>query len=333
MLHETRQNSSVSTQPVGAARATPFVAIDRQDWARLSVSTPLPLTATDVEKLRGLGERIDLAEVDDVYRPISRLLNIYAEATQSLHSERHAFLTGQRETRTQPTPFVIGIAGSVAVGKSTTARILREMLARWPSTPKVELVTTDGFLFPNAELQRRGLMTRKGFPDSYDRRALLRFVANVKAGVTPVEAPVYSHLTYDVLTDQRVCVNAPDVLIVEGLNVLQPARPGALGRRGVAISDFFDFSIYVDARTPDIKRWYQQRFLRLRETAFADPDSYFHRYAALSDAEAHSTSSSIWDQINGPNLEDNIRPTRGRATLILQKGPDHKVERVLLRKL
>ena len=221
----------------------------------------------------------------------------------------------------------------MAVGKSTTARILREVLSRWPDTPRVELVTTDGFLLPNAELTRRGLMQRKGFPESYDRRRLLRFVTDVKSGMPEVRAPVYSHLTYDIVPGEEVVVRSPDVLIVEGLNVLQPARVRGDGRQGVAVSDFFDFSIYVDARTEDVRRWYVDRFLRLRQTAFSNPDSYFHRYASLTDDEAVERAQQIWADINEKNLVENVLPTRGRATLVLGKGADHAVRRIRLRKL
>ncbi|NTW38702.1 MAG: type I pantothenate kinase [Cellulomonadaceae bacterium] len=311
------------------ASSTPYVDLDREDWSRLSASTPLPLTDEDVARLRGLGDPIDLAEVDAVYRPVSRLLNLYVTATAGLHQASSTFLGEGGEK----TPYVIGIAGSVAVGKSTTARVLRELLARWPETPRVELITTDGFLLPNAELERRGLMERKGFPESYDRRALLRFLAEVKAGRPEVRAPVYSHLSYDIVPDEHIVVRRPDVLIVEGLNVLQPARATAEGRSDLAVSDFFDFSIYVDARTRDVRQWYVDRFLSFRATAFARPESFFHRFAALDDAAATARAEMIWDTINAPNLVDNILPTRGRATLVLRKGPDHAVERVRLRKL
>lgn len=309
--------------------STPYVDLDREAWSRLSAATPLPLTDADVQRLRGLGDPIDLAEVDVVYRPLSRLLNLYVAASASLHGATTTFL-GELTTRT---PYVIGIAGSVAVGKSTVARLLRELMARWPETPRVELVTTDGFLYPNAELERRGLMGRKGFPESYDRRALLRFLAAVKAGRAEVRAPHYSHLTYDIVPGEQTVVRRPDVLIVEGLNVLQPARASAAGETSLAVSDYFDFSIYVDAREQDVRQWYVDRFLSLRATAFSREGSYFRRYADLTDTEAIARAEEIWDSINAPNLRENILPTRGRATLVLRKGLDHAVERVRLRKV
>lgn len=318
------------THPAGTTSIpSPYVELDRAAWARLRENQPLSLDAADVLRLRGLGDRLDLTEVEEVYLPLSRLLNFYVGATAGLHRITSDFL-GEQPAKT---PFVIGVGGSVAVGKSTTARILKELLGRWPGTPRVELVTTDGFLWPNAELERRGLLQRKGFPESYDRRALLRFVAEVKSGKTEVSAPVYSHLTYDIVPGEREVVRQPDVLIVEGLNVLQAPRQQPDGRTGLAISDFFDFSVYVDARVEDIRTWYIERFLRLRETAFADPGSYFHRYSVLSDEEARETAARIWAEINEPNLRENVQPTRGRATLVLSKGEEHTVSRIRLRKL
>ncbi|MBM7785909.1 type I pantothenate kinase [Tenggerimyces flavus] len=324
-------------QRLREAAATPYVELDREAWAKLAEQTPMPLTATEVERLRGLGDEIDLDEVRQVYLPLTRLLNLYVRATGQLHRATNTFLGGERgrpdDAMTTRTPYVIGVAGSVAVGKSTVARLLRELLARWPDHPRVELVTTDGFLLPNAELERRGLMERKGFPESYDQRALLRFVVAVKSGVPVVTAPIYSHLVYDIVPDKRLEVHSPDILLVEGLNVLQPARIRTDGRRGLAVSDFFDFSIYLDAAPGDVRQWYVNRFLKLRETAFRDPASFFRRFADLSQAEAVTLAGQIWDSINGPNLEQNILPTRGRARLVLHKAVDHTVTRVRLRKV
>lgn len=305
---------------------TPWVFLDRQDWAQLRSSTPLTLSEDDLERLRGINEQISMDEVTDVYLPLSRLLNLYVAATQQLHQATGTFL-GSRAAKV---PFVIGIAGSVAVGKSTTSRILQALLSRWPDHPEVALVTTDGFLLPNAELERRGLMDRKGFPESYDARALVRFVGAVKSGVSRVPAPRYSHLAYDIVEGEQVVVSQPDILIVEGLNVLQT---GVADDRRVFVADFFDFSIYVDAAEADVERWYVDRFRRLRDTAFRDERSYFHRYADLSDTQADEVARDIWRRINGLNLQMNVLPTRSRADLILRKGSSHAVEHVQLRKL
>ena len=304
---------------------SPFLEIERAEWAALAPTMQAPLTQTEIVSLRGLGDQLDLDEVSQVHLPLSRLLNLYVAGARRLHEDTTGFLGRQA----QGTPFVIGVAGSVAVGKSTIARLLRELLSRWEDTPRVELVTTDGFLYPNAELERRGLMERKGFPESYDRRALLRFVSRIKSGDPEVRSKFYSHLRYDIVPKAEIIVRRPDVLIVEGLNVLQPPAPG----HSIAVSDLFDFTIYVDARTPDIQRWYEERFLRLHRGAFTDPNSYFHRFAALSEDEARQRAREIWKSINEPNLVQNILPTRPRASLVLRKGADHAVSSVLLRKL
>ncbi len=313
----------------GQRDQSPYVELERSTWADLADDAPQPLTADDIDRLRGLGDELDLDEVREVYLPLTELISMRIRFAAELWRATETFL---HEPQPERTPFVIGIAGSVAVGKSTTARLLRELLAQSPEHPRVQLVTTDGFLWPNAELERRGLLERKGFPESYDRKALLRFVIDVKSGVDRVEAPVYSHLTYD-RTDEVVTVDSPDIVIVEGLNVLAPAKERGDGSPGLAVSDYFDFSIYVDASSKDIRRWYIERFLSLRKTAFADPASYFHRYSALTDAEAEERAGSIWDTINWPNLRENIQTTRGRATLVLRKGPDHSVKWVRFRKL
>jgi type I pantothenate kinase len=304
---------------------SPFNEISREDWAALGNSTELPLTESEIQQIRGLGDFLDIKEVRDVYLPLSRLLNLYVAEHQQLHQVTGDFL-GQRTGRV---PFIIGVAGSVAVGKSTISRLLKELLSRWEGTPRVEMITTDGFLYPNAELERRGIMSRKGFPESYDRLALLKFVADIKSGAPSVSAPVYSHLVYDIVPGETNTVNNPDVLIVEGLNVLQ--SPGA--GQDLALSDFFDFKIYVDAETENISQWFLARFDQLRETAFTNPASYFHKYAEMPYEKALATANEIWATINLPNLIENILPTRTRATLVLQKGSQHAVERVLLRKL
>ena len=311
------------TRPSDQVDISRYVDLNRAEWARLRASTPLPLSEAQLRPLGGLTERVSLDEVTDVYLPLSRLLNLYVGATQKLHAATSTFLSGSASLRI---PYVIGVAGSVAVGKSTLSRVLKALLSHWPNHPQVDLVTTDGFLLPQRELEARGLTQRKGFPESYDVRRLLRFLADVKSGLPEVTAPIYSHLAYDVVPGEYQTVHQPDIVIVEGLNVLQTGS-----RHTMFVSDFFDFSIYVDANESDIEQWYIERFMKLRATVFQNPDSYFHRYAGLSNAEAEATARRIWETINLANLRENVLPTRERAHLVLEKGRDHAVRRVRLR--
>jgi type I pantothenate kinase len=311
------------TEPAQAA-LSPYIDFSRAEWARLRAATPLPLSEPQLRGLVGLSERMSLDEVSEIYLPLSRLLNLFVAASRGLHEASSRFLG----TESPRAPFVIGVAGSVAVGKSTASRVLQALLARWPSHPKVDLVTTDGFLLPQRELEARGLARRKGFPESYDVRALVHFMAELKSGAPEVAAPVYSHLAYDIVPGERHVVRQPDIVIVEGLNVLQTGQTATM-----FVSDFFDFSIYVDANEADIEEWYVERFQALRETIFRNPSSYFHRYASLTPAEGEATARQIWETINLKNLRENVLPTRERAHLILEKGRDHAVRRVRLRKL
>ncbi|TVS84940.1 type I pantothenate kinase [Mycobacterium helveticum] len=305
---------------------SPYVEFDRKRWRALRMSTPLALTEEELVRLRGLGEQIDLLEVEEVFLPLARLIHLQVAARQRLFAATAEFLGEPPQNPDRPVPFIIGVAGSVAVGKSTTARVLKALLARWDHHPRVDLVTTDGFLYPNAELGRRNLMHRKGFPESYNRRALMRFVTTVKSGAEHACAPVYSHLHYDIIPGAKQVVRHPDILILEGLNVLQTGPT-------LMVSDLFDFSLYVDARIEDIEQWYISRFLAMRGTSFADPESHFHHYAALSDTKAVAAAREIWRSINRPNLVENILPTRPRATLVLRKDADHSINRLRLRKL
>lgn len=308
---------------------SPYRTFSRAEWAALREDTPMTLRPEEVTRLRSMHDRLDMSEVEEIYLPLSRLLSMYVAATQRLFLVQQRFL-GTEDVKM---PYIIGIGGSVAVGKSTTARVLQALLARWPNVPKVDLVTTDGFLYPNAVLEREGLMDRKGFPESYDLQALLRFLTDVKAGRRPTRAPIYSHLVYDVIPNHWVEVDRPDILIVEGLNVLQAGRLPKDGEAIPFVSDFFDFSVYLDADEEVLKSWYVSRFLTLRGTAFSDPKSYFHRYSKFTDAEATTTATDIWTRINLVNLRENILPTRQRADLILKKGESHGVDEVALRKL
>ncbi|HVY19157.1 MAG TPA: type I pantothenate kinase [Bauldia sp.] len=307
----------------------PHRVFTREEWAKLRADTPMTLNGEDLARLKSLNDPISLDEVVEIYLPISRLLSLYVAATQGLHNATRKFLGAEDGA----TPYIIGVAGSVAVGKSTTARILRALLTRWPNTPKVDLIATDGFLKPNVVLQREGLMEKKGFPESYDRPALSAFLADIKAGKRNVVAPVYSHLAYDIVPDETITIDRPDILIVEGLNVLQTSKPPRDGRVIPFVSDFFDFSVYLDAQEAALRHWYIDRFRRLRDTAFRDPKSYFHRYAQLDEAETERIASGLWERINLVNLRENIIPTRPRAHLILVKGDDHRIERVALRRI
>ncbi|MFL4996319.1 MAG: type I pantothenate kinase [Microvirga sp.] len=309
---------------------SPYRTFPRDEWARLRADAPMTLTVDEVMRLQSLNDPISIDEVAAIYLPLSRLLSLYVAATQGLFKATQRFLLAEHQEKV---PYIIGVAGSVAVGKSTTARVLKALLARWPNTPKVDLVTTDGFLLPNAELTRLGLMERKGFPESYDTGKLLHFLADIKAGKRNVKAPLYSHLVYDVVPGEETMVDRPDILIVEGLNVLQPARMPKDGTAIPFVSDFFDFSVYIDADEDDLHRWYVNRFLRLRHTAFRDPLSYFRRYAELREDEAINIADGLWNRINLVNLQENIVPTRQRASLILKKGPSHRIETVALRRL
>ncbi len=312
-----------------AREVSPFRRFSREEWAVLREDTPMTLTEADLEEVRSLNDKIDLNEVEQIYLPLSRLLNLYVQASQQLFRASNMFL----HRHDLKVPYVIGVAGSVAVGKSTSARILRRLLSRWSSHPTVALVTTDGFLMPNATLNREGILNRKGFPESYDLPRILRFMSDIKSGERDVEAPLYSHLTYDVLEGKTQVIDQPDILIVEGINVLQTGRPARDGRGIPNVSDFFDFSVFIDADEADLKSWYIERFASLRNGAFKDPQSYFHRYASLSDKEATEFANRIWNTVNLVNLRENILPTRPRADLVLRKGDDHKVRSVFLRKL
>ena len=304
---------------------SPFHEYDRATWAKLAPASPTPLTTADIERVRSMGDLLDAKEVTDIYQPLAQLLALYVEGARHVHLRTRQFLGDD----VRHTPFIIGVAGSVAVGKSTTSRVLQELLQRNPETPRVSLIATDGFLLPLTELREKGLLERKGFPESYDRRALLRFVSRIKSGISPVSAPVYSHLLYDRVLGETDEVTSPDVVIIEGLNVLAPPATDS----ALAVSDLFDFSIFVDAKTADIAKWYEQRFVTLQRGAFSDPRSYFHKYATLEEADARVEAQRIWTHINEPNLRDNILPTRPRASLILHKEADHRINRVSLRKI
>ncbi len=329
MVEPVRQLGSDPASDAAEISLSPFRHFTRDEWAQLRADTPLTLSVEDLKRLQSINDPISLEEVIAIYLPLSRLLALYVAATQGLFKATQRFL-GAVDGKV---PYIIGVAGSVAVGKSTTARVLQALLSRWPNTPKVDLVTTDGFLLPNAQLERDDLMDRKGFPESYDSARLLRFLSDVKAGRGHVEAPIYSHLTYDVIPDETISVDRPDILIVEGVNVLLPSRLPRDGKETSFISDFFDFSVYLHADEDQLEKWYVSRFMRLRSTTFRDPRSYFRKFAEISDAEAEEAARSIWKRINLRNLHENILPTRARASLILTKGSSHRIEQVALRKL
>jgi len=330
MGRKTGTEKTLMDQLVPAERYSPYRFFSAEEWAKFRAHTPLTLSEDEVRRLRSLNDPLDLEEVRRIYLSMSRLLSAHVEASQLLFRQRQIFFDSDHAVKT---PFIIGIAGSVAVGKSTTARVLKELLTRWPSSPKVDLVTTDGFLYPNAVLLQEGLMERKGFPESYDVGAILRFLSGIKAGLPDVRAPLYSHLTYDVLPDEFVTIDRPDILIFEGINVLQTRELPKDGKAVPFVSDFFDFSVYIDAPEELIHQWYVERFMRLRETAFRDPHSFFHRYSKLSEEDAKAIAEQLWANINLKNLRENILPTRPRADLILRKGANHLVEEVALRKL
>ncbi len=313
----------------GKVELHPYLRFTKEQWAQYRDGEPMTLSGADINRLRALTDPISLAEAEEIYLPLSRLISFYVEAAQAVHRVSTRFLN----TTDTKVPFIIGVAGSVAVGKSTTSRILRTLLSRWPTSPKVDLVTTDGFLFSNAELEKRGLMEKKGFPESYDRSRFIAFLSEMKSGRPSAEVPVYSHLVYDIVPNQTHTIVSPDILIVEGLNILQPGELPKSGKPILFASDFIDFSIFIDAAEADLSTWFMDRFRRLRETAFTDPKSFFHRFAQMPAAEAEAFGRWAWEQINLPNLRDNILPTRSRADLILTKGGNHGITEVALRRV
>lgn len=316
--------------PVTAGSAgSPYISFSREEWKKLRDSTPLTLSQADLERIKGINEKISMAEVEDIFLPISRLLNLYYRGSRELYEARRTFLGTERER----IPFIIGVAGSVAVGKSTTSRILKSLISAWPSSPVIDLIPTDGFLYPNSVLEGRRLMNRKGFPESYDLRKLIRFLYRLKSGDDNLSVPVYSHVRYDIVPDEYTTVGSPDIVILEGLNVLQTRSVASPKEPELLVSDFFDFSVYIDADEASVKKWYTERFRVLRDTAFRREDSYFHGMARLSDEEADAAASRIWDEINAVNLRENIAPTKHHAHLILEKGSDHSITGVRMRKI